>query len=228
MDKTVVALFDNGANALAAREALTKAGFADSGIDTISDDADDVSVLLTDRGVPEDDARYYAKGVERGGTVVAAQVEEEQVDQVVSTLENHASGDRATRRVAGYGASLGAGAAAVAAGATAAGMSLRPGLEEPSKVYRQDEVGQAVTPGGSEQAAALGGDSYTSATRDADEVVLGSDRAGVRRDRDALAPADDELTTAELADTELADEDMVDEDLEDEEPAPDPLDRPRI
>jgi uncharacterized protein (TIGR02271 family) len=44
---------------------------------------------LTDVGVPEEEAGYYAEGVRRGGTLVTINAEDNMADQAIDILENH-------------------------------------------------------------------------------------------------------------------------------------------
>jgi len=44
---------------------------------------------LTDVGVPEEEAGYYAEGVRRGGTLVTINAEDTMAEQVIDILENH-------------------------------------------------------------------------------------------------------------------------------------------
>lgn len=55
---------------------------------------------LTDSGVPEDEAQFYAEGVRRGGTLVVARVDETQVDAATAILrQSNIVDPRARRRV---------------------------------------------------------------------------------------------------------------------------------
>jgi uncharacterized membrane protein len=52
---------------------------------------------LTDLGVPEEEAGYYAEGVRRGGVLVMVEAEEAMADRVVSILSHHHPIDLAER-----------------------------------------------------------------------------------------------------------------------------------
>jgi len=55
---------------------------------------------LTDVGVPEEEAGYYAEGVRRGGTLVTINAEDTRVDQAIDILENHNAVDVQQRATA--------------------------------------------------------------------------------------------------------------------------------
>ncbi|WP_119458923.1 YsnF/AvaK domain-containing protein [Rhodospirillaceae bacterium SYSU D60014] len=52
---------------------------------------------LTDAGVPEEEAGYYAEGVRRGGTLVAVRADEADVDRAAALMERHDPVDIETR-----------------------------------------------------------------------------------------------------------------------------------
>jgi len=55
---------------------------------------------LTDAGIEEEDAHFYAEGVRRGGTLVTARVDEDQADAAAAILGQSGSIDVAQRRAA--------------------------------------------------------------------------------------------------------------------------------
>jgi uncharacterized protein (TIGR02271 family) len=55
---------------------------------------------LTDVGVPEEEAGYYAEGVRRGGTLVTINAEDKMADQAVEILEHHNAVDVQQRAAA--------------------------------------------------------------------------------------------------------------------------------
>ena len=52
---------------------------------------------LTDAGVPEEEAGYYAEGVRRGGTLVAVRTDDADVDRAAALMERHNPVDIETR-----------------------------------------------------------------------------------------------------------------------------------
>ena len=44
---------------------------------------------LTEAGVPEEEAGYYVAGVHRGGTLVSAAVDDQQVNEIVEIMQRH-------------------------------------------------------------------------------------------------------------------------------------------
>ncbi|MCX6050789.1 MAG: hypothetical protein NT075_37345 [Chloroflexi bacterium] len=44
---------------------------------------------LTEAGVPEEEAGYYIEGVNRGGTLVSAAVDDQKVEEIVGIMQRH-------------------------------------------------------------------------------------------------------------------------------------------
>jgi hypothetical protein len=53
---------------------------------------------LMGAGIPEEDAQVYAEGIRRGGTLVGARVNDDQVDAAVDVLDRHTAVDIDIRR----------------------------------------------------------------------------------------------------------------------------------
>jgi len=66
---------------------------------------------LADMGLPEEEAEYYAEGVERGGTLVAVRTDEERAERVRSLMDRHGAVEverlHADRTVPGEGRAMG-------------------------------------------------------------------------------------------------------------------------
>ncbi len=108
MAKTVTCLFNSEAQASSIVSRLEQAGIThgkiclfnntgnhrlwegtsgfDEGSSTTGDDR--VERYLLNNGVPHDDARAYAEGVRRGHALVAVRCDDDEVDEVVSILDN--------------------------------------------------------------------------------------------------------------------------------------------
>jgi hypothetical protein len=53
----------------------------------------DQGLSLSDLGLPEEKARAYAEGLGRGGVLVAAQVEDDQVERVMAAYREYGAAD---------------------------------------------------------------------------------------------------------------------------------------
>lgn len=104
MSSTVTALFDTRADAEAARERLSAAGFHDAGLhDKTSTGFQEQSYSTHhDRGIwdsvkhaflPDEDRHTYEEGVRRGGSLLTVDVDDHKVDEVVGILEGSNSID---------------------------------------------------------------------------------------------------------------------------------------
>src|SRR3712207_1068948 len=103
MAKTVVGLFDNAAEAQNVARDLRDLGFNDAAIELVSQNAfggsqSDMLNIVTGTGLPHDDARLYVEGVRRGGALAIAQVDDAQVNEVVSVMNRHNLVDIESRR----------------------------------------------------------------------------------------------------------------------------------
>lgn len=88
MTKTVTSLFHGQDKAAAAVNRLEQANISRSDIDVYSDASGNLIDDLEDAGVPRSDAHAYAEGVRRGGCLVAVECDDNEVDRVVSILDD--------------------------------------------------------------------------------------------------------------------------------------------
>ncbi len=101
MAKTIVGLYDDRATAYKALTDLENAGFGEDHLSFASNekgerhtyeyDANEIATpnLLTERGVPSDEANFYSEGVRRGGAVIVARVHDSNIDQAVDIMARH-------------------------------------------------------------------------------------------------------------------------------------------
>jgi uncharacterized protein (TIGR02271 family) len=88
MTKTVTSLFHDYQKATAAMSQLEQAGITRGDVDLYSECSDDLIDNLEDMGVPRSDAHAYSEGVRRGGTLVAVECDDDEVDRVVRILDS--------------------------------------------------------------------------------------------------------------------------------------------
>ena len=133
MSRTITALFDQRSDAEAAKERLkqarvdaghihlhdkTSAGYKDAGYSTHEDRGfwDSIKNAFA----PDEDRHAYEEGVRRGGTLLTADVDEDQIDEAVRVLEDSNSIDLDDRsqqwRSSGWDYAPGAAAGAMGAG----------------------------------------------------------------------------------------------------------------
>jgi uncharacterized protein (TIGR02271 family) len=103
MAKTVVGLFDSVREAQNVASDLRDLGFNDSAIELVSQEAfggsqSDMLNIVTGAGIPSSDARLYVEGVRQGGALAIAQVDDSQVNEVVSVMNRHNIVDIESRR----------------------------------------------------------------------------------------------------------------------------------
>ena len=98
MAKTVVGLYDDRTTAHNVLNDLEAAGFgedhlrftsSEDGADTAYDIDDASPATLGRYGVADDESRFYAEGVRRGGSLVIARVHDSNVDQAVDIMARH-------------------------------------------------------------------------------------------------------------------------------------------
>ncbi|RDI50505.1 YsnF/AvaK domain-containing protein [Microvirga subterranea] len=87
MTKTVTCLYQDQDKAAVIVSRLEQAGISRSDIDVYTDVSGDLIDDLDDAGVPRSDAHAYAEGVRRGGSLVAVECDEEEVDRVIGILD---------------------------------------------------------------------------------------------------------------------------------------------
>jgi uncharacterized protein (TIGR02271 family) len=88
MTKTVTCLYQDQEKAAAIVSRLEQAGIASGDIDVYSDASDTLIDDLEDAGVPRSDAHAYAEGVRRGGSLVAVECDDDEVDRVIGILDD--------------------------------------------------------------------------------------------------------------------------------------------
>jgi uncharacterized protein (TIGR02271 family) len=88
MTKTVTCLYQDQDKAAAIVSRLEQAGVPRSDIDVYTNASDDLIDDLDDAGVPRSDAHAYAEGVRRGGSLVAVECDEDEVDRVIGILDS--------------------------------------------------------------------------------------------------------------------------------------------
>lgn len=86
MTRTVVALYDDAATTDQVVNELTNNGFGRDQINVFTHNSADLIDRLTLMGVPEEQAGYYAEGINRGGVLATAQVDNNQVDETLRIM----------------------------------------------------------------------------------------------------------------------------------------------
>ncbi len=101
MAKTIVGLYDDRTTAHKALKDLENAGFGKDHLSFASNEKGDRSTyeydvnevaapnLLTERGIPSDEADFYSEGVRRGGAIIVARVHDSNIDQAVDIMARH-------------------------------------------------------------------------------------------------------------------------------------------
>jgi uncharacterized protein (TIGR02271 family) len=88
MTKTVTCLYQDQEKAAAIVSRLEQAGISRGDISFYSTPSDDLIDDLENDGVPRTDAHAYAEGVRRGGSLVAVECDDDEVDQVIGILDD--------------------------------------------------------------------------------------------------------------------------------------------
>jgi uncharacterized protein (TIGR02271 family) len=88
MSKTVTCLYQDQQKAAAIVSRLEQAGISRGDISFYSTSSDDLIDDLENDGVPRSDAHAYAEGVRRGGSLVAVECDEDEVERVVDILDD--------------------------------------------------------------------------------------------------------------------------------------------
>ena len=88
MSKTVTCLYQDQQKASEIVSRLEQAGISRGDISFYSTPSDNLIDDLEEDGVPRSDAHAYAEGVRRGGSLVAVECDEDEVDQVVGILDD--------------------------------------------------------------------------------------------------------------------------------------------
>ena len=87
MSKTVTCLYQDQQKASKIVSRLEQAGISRGDISFYSTPSDNLIDDLENDGVPRTDAHAYAEGVRRGGSLVAVECDEDEVDRVVGILD---------------------------------------------------------------------------------------------------------------------------------------------
>ena len=88
MSKTVTCLYQDQQKASEIVRRLEQAGISRGDISFYSTSSDNLIDDLENDGVPRTDAHAYAEGVRRGGSLVAVECDEDEVDRVVGSVLN--------------------------------------------------------------------------------------------------------------------------------------------
>jgi uncharacterized protein (TIGR02271 family) len=88
MSKTVTCLYQDEQKASEIVSRLEQAGISRGDISFYSTPSDNLIDDLEEDGVPRSDAHAYAEGVRRGGSLVAVECDEDEVDRVVGILDD--------------------------------------------------------------------------------------------------------------------------------------------
>ena len=133
MSKTVTCLYQDQQKASEIVSLLEQAGISRGGINVYSNASDNLISDLENVGVPRSDAHAYAEGVRRGGSVVAVECDEGELNRVIDILDDDGVLDLDEQRTAwnsegwqghdaatsgGMTSGLGAAAAGLAGGLT--------------------------------------------------------------------------------------------------------------
>jgi uncharacterized protein (TIGR02271 family) len=88
MSKTVTCLYQDQQKASEIVSRLEQAGISRGGIDVYSDASGSLMDALENAGVPSSDAHAYAEGVRRGGSLVAVECDDDEVERVIDILDD--------------------------------------------------------------------------------------------------------------------------------------------
>ena len=150
MSKTVTCLYQDQQKASKIVSRLEQAGISRGDISFYSTPSDNLIDDLENDGVPRTDAHAYAEGVRRGGSLVAVECDEDEVDRVVGILDGEGILDLDEQQTAwrsegwrGYDASASGGTAGLGS-TTAAVASDLAGTSETSRARsaRTDVTGR--------------------------------------------------------------------------------------
>ena len=88
MSKTITCLYQDAQKAAEIVSRLEQSGISRSDVEVYSDASGDLIDDLEDAGVPRSDAHAYAEGVRRGRSLVTVECDEDEVDEVISILDD--------------------------------------------------------------------------------------------------------------------------------------------
>lgn len=91
MAKTAVALYDTSKEAKQVVEELSSAGFSRSSARILNGQDSDSRDVLTNAGLPHDDAEAYVEGIRRGGHLVMVTTDDSRIDVAVDIMDRNNS-----------------------------------------------------------------------------------------------------------------------------------------
>jgi uncharacterized protein (TIGR02271 family) len=160
MSKTVTCLYDNQQKASEIVSRLEQAGLSRGDISFYSTPSDNLINDLENDGVPRTDAHAYAEGVRRGGSLVAVECDDDEVDRVIDILDDDGVLDldeqqtswrsegwqgHDTSNSGGVTGGLGAAAAGLAGGLTGSSGTTRTDVDAGSDITGSADITRART-----------------------------------------------------------------------------------
>ncbi|MBL0407708.1 YsnF/AvaK domain-containing protein [Microvirga aerilata] len=160
MSKTVTCLYQDQQKASEIVSRLEQAGISRGGINVYSDASDNLIDDLENAGVPRSDAHAYAEGMRRGGSVVAVECDDDEVDRLIDILDDDGVLDLDEQRTAwnsegwqghdtstsgGMTSGLGAAAAGLAGGLTGSSGTSRTDVGAGDDVTGSPDITRAKT-----------------------------------------------------------------------------------
>jgi len=159
MSKTVTCLYQDQQKASEIVSRLEQAGLSRGDISFYSTPSDNLIDDLENDGVPRSDAHAYAEGVRRGGSLVAVECDDDEVDRVIDILDDDGVLDLDEQQTSwrsegwqGYDAStsgttggLGAAAAGLAGSLTGASGRTRTDVDAGSDITGSADITRART-----------------------------------------------------------------------------------
>lgn len=86
---SIVALYDDATTAAQVAKELSDYGVSRDSVKIVDSADSGLSSMLTQGGLPADDARYYVEGVRQGGTLVSVRAEEADTDSTVEIMNRY-------------------------------------------------------------------------------------------------------------------------------------------
>jgi uncharacterized protein (TIGR02271 family) len=159
MSKTVTCLYQDQQKASEIVSRLEQAGLSRGDISFYSTPSDNLIDDLENDGVPRTDAHAYAEGVRRGGSLVAVECDDDEVDRVIDILDDDGVLDLDEQQTSwrsegwqGYDAStsgttggLGAAAAGLAGSLTGSSGTTRTDMDTGSDITGSADITHART-----------------------------------------------------------------------------------
>jgi hypothetical protein len=159
MSKTITCLYQDEQKAAEIVSRLEQAGISRSNVEVYSSASDNLINDLESAGVPRSDAHAYAEGVRRGRSLVAVECDEDEVEQVISILDDDGVLDLDEQQTswrsegwqghdastAGSAGGLGAAAAGFGAALTGSSSTTRSGTDVDGDFTGSSDTTQART-----------------------------------------------------------------------------------